>query len=1003
MRRLGVIIFGAGIFDFHSDLNNPSFVSSAREFKKTIAETKIATECETETLDLYNKPLSVSETHDKVLDFVGKEFDDIIVYYCGHGDVGLREGDYGVFLRKSNRERRHTLINVPTLIKSVKRAAYRKRVYFIIDACYAGSAVGEMETMDVGGAETLISRRLLETVHDNGRGTAVLAASSRFGVALAKSEDRLTLFTGAFIRCLKEGVVQKKEVQALSWLDVKDEVVRIIQDRLGADAPIPTLMSYSDSASDITRTPFFMNRAFVPNIDGGKDGRWINLDDRVTEHLYWKSISEDSPSFVLEDFLGKFPNGIFSKPARAFLLKQISRLDEKGLADYLVDHPSSGIIETVALHLADLTWRRILELKDVAEYERFIQRFPKSPKAAEARLQIDRLKRTPPSGKLTAEDKPKASDAADDLIGADIKAAPAAHDVLSIISPVAHAAEQPSTADKSHEGISRFVYRGGVLITAAVVVVAAIMIGIYYDRTTEIERSTRELNAAGSDIAQLQSFVDWCKATTCPVLESATGRLERMRVAEATAREQKFRTDLAAAGDDLDKLRMIVNECQKVSCAVLSDANRKLAAAEAAARDQQFRRELAAAGDDVEKLKKLLSDCQKTSCAALSDVSRRLVAAQTVAEATAREQKFRTDLAAAGDDLDKLRMIVNECQKVSCAVLSDANRKLAAAETAARDQQFRRELAAAGDDIDKLRKIVAGCQRAFCTALTEARNRLTAAEAIAEAATREQQFRNDLIVAGSDLDKLRRIVSECQKVACAVLYDATRRLAEAQATAALAAREQRFRNDLAEVGNDIEKLTRIVGECQKVSCSALQEATNRLNKAKEQRPPLQFTLNLNYDMYGGDIEFRGDDGSMVKFIKTDSATCLARCRSTHECVAFVFDKWNSACYLKRQLSMLTQTPRSDASLRSDQKPLFETAKPHTCPYPNSSMRGNSIRVFRAQSVEFCRRECEGESKCVAYTFKKREGECTFFNSVLDRTKSDPAADSGERTQNQNPC
>ncbi|MDN3276896.1 PAN domain-containing protein, partial [Frankia sp. RB7] len=541
------------------------------------------------------------------------------------------------------------------------------------------------------------------------------------------------------------------------------------------------------------------------------------------------------------------------------------------------------------------------------------------------------------------------------------------------------------------------------------------------DAQAAVEAAMREqqfrndLAAAGTDVPKLKRLVDDCKKASCAVLSEANRRLADAQAAvETAAREQQFRNDLAAAGTDISKLKRLVDDCKKASCAVLSEANRRLAdaqaAVEAAMREQQFRNDLAAAGTDIPKLKRLVDDCKKASCAVLSEASRRLADAQAAVDAAMREQQFRNDLEAAGTDISKLKRLVDDCKKAFCAVLSEANRRLAdaqaAVEAAMREQQFRNDLAAAGTDIPKLKRLVDDCKKASCAVLYEASRRLADAQTAVEAAMREQQFRNDLEAAGTDISKLKRLVDDCKKASCAVLSEASRRLADAQVVAVEAAmRELKFRNDLEAAGNDVERLSRFVDECRKEPCSVLDDAIGRLSKAKELVRPAQvrFATSTNYDMYGGDIDVKGDNGTLVKFVKSDATTCLANCRANRYCIAFVFDKWNSACYLKKQLSALTQTPRSDTSIRTDQQPFFETAKPHTCPYPNSSMRGNSISNFKSQSTEYCKRQCEDEKRCVAYMFQKRDGECTLLNSVSDRTRSDPAFDSGERTQNPNPC
>ena len=353
MRKFGVVVFGASIFDHHAHLSNPRFKKSAEEFQRVIADPQILSDCEIETLDLYDQALSVDQTLDRIWDFTAKDYQDILIYYCGHGNVGLRDGDYRVFLRRSDRERSHSLLNIVTLINDVKKRAQSKRVYFVLDACYSGAAVSEMETMDAGGAEILIERQLKEAVADSGSGTAVLTASGRLGVALAKEEDQLTLFTGTFVQCLEKGIAQRANAARFSWLDLKDQIVRATRERLGPNAPIPRLTSFGETVSDITRVDFFSNKAFVlvppPVVD----------EQARKELLYWEALSGDSPAFAYEDFLEKFPTGTFAIPARVNLFKKARDFSESELEEHLQKYPRSVARPQLEQQLAELKQRRI--------------------------------------------------------------------------------------------------------------------------------------------------------------------------------------------------------------------------------------------------------------------------------------------------------------------------------------------------------------------------------------------------------------------------------------------------------------------------------------------------------------------------------------------------------------------------------------------------------------------------------------------------------------------
>jgi hypothetical protein len=157
MAKLGVVIFGASVYDNHRELNNPRFANSAKEFKKLLADSEIFADCKTEKiLDLYNEPDSPSDTLIKIADFVDdKKLDNIIIYYCGHGDIPREKNEYRVFLRKSKRDLRHaTLLNMIGLIRDVQRIADRRKIYFVLDSCFSGSAIDQTrEFMDAGGAD----------------------------------------------------------------------------------------------------------------------------------------------------------------------------------------------------------------------------------------------------------------------------------------------------------------------------------------------------------------------------------------------------------------------------------------------------------------------------------------------------------------------------------------------------------------------------------------------------------------------------------------------------------------------------------------------------------------------------------------------------------------------------------------------------------------------------------------------------------------------------------
>ena len=585
MRKLGVVVFGASTYDNHRNLNNPRFANSIKAFKKAIADPNITRGRETEILDLYNKPLLPNDVATQIADFVGRDYEDFIVYYCGHGDVGRREGDYRVLLRQSNRNRRHsTLLHIAGLIHDVQGALERKRVYFVLDACYSGSAISEMETMDAGGAENLIDRSLTEAV-ESGNGTAVLAASGRLAVAYAKQEDKLTLFAGALVRCLENGIAHRSDLAALSWSDIRDEIVRTTREKIGRDAPVPKLTSFSDAAVDITRIPFFNNRAYEPPKQLLDVSPWADVTERTSEHLYWKNLSEESSPLVLEDFLTKFPNGVFAQLARGFLAKRIDRFSEIEVERYLRDHPQTNVKTQIMTRLAGLRWERVKASTELAELEQFISSFPESECADGARKRIDEIvrERAEVDGRW---EQIKSSDQAEEFDQflasypgnrfeqvakerrAELLAArPPVVPPVGILEPV-HSDPLPP-ARKNWRWVA----------SIALVVVAIVATWIMRDShsSAQVDADLKALEAAGTDLAKLRAFADECRARpTCRLAMDANTRISLASQRQTNARMEADRKALEAAGSDIVKLRNFVDQCKASSCALETIARSSL-------------------------------------------------------------------------------------------------------------------------------------------------------------------------------------------------------------------------------------------------------------------------------------------------------------------------------------------------------------------------------------------------------------------------------------------
>src|SRR5262245_47884593 len=105
MRELGIILFGASIYDHHANLSNTRFAHSARAFQEIFSDPTIIEECDAKVLNLFDQQISPSDLTTQVSEFLSaSNFHDVILYYCGHGHVPLGKKSFCVFLRTSRKE-----------------------------------------------------------------------------------------------------------------------------------------------------------------------------------------------------------------------------------------------------------------------------------------------------------------------------------------------------------------------------------------------------------------------------------------------------------------------------------------------------------------------------------------------------------------------------------------------------------------------------------------------------------------------------------------------------------------------------------------------------------------------------------------------------------------------------------------------------------------------------------------------------------------------------------
>ncbi|NKM36365.1 hypothetical protein [Rhizobium laguerreae] len=180
-----------------------------------------------------------------------QEIENIIIYYGGHGGFA---GDQSFFLATrttATDAEGATSIRFSDLSTAVKMAARGLRRYFILDCCYAGASVIRMAQLP-----KIVEKQIGDALP--GPGTAVYCASSAKLYAIAPPGERHTMFSGALLKFLRQGLVGHPEF--LSFDDLEVPVANYIIQTYLKDAVRPELHAPDQSAGDPKTVRIFPNK-----------------------------------------------------------------------------------------------------------------------------------------------------------------------------------------------------------------------------------------------------------------------------------------------------------------------------------------------------------------------------------------------------------------------------------------------------------------------------------------------------------------------------------------------------------------------------------------------------------------------------------------------------------------------------------------------------------------------------------------------------------------------
>jgi hypothetical protein len=129
----------------------------------------------------------------------------------------------------------------------------------------------------------------------------------------------------------------------------------------------------------------------------------------------------------------------------------------------------------------------------------------------------------------------------------------------------------------------------------------------------------------------------------------------------------------------------------------------------------------------------------------------------------------------------------------------------------------------------------------------------------------------------------------------------------------------------------------------------------------------------NYDLVGGDLR---------KLQGIEHQACSSACSEEPVCKTYSYDKWNRYCYLKNEARSLTFDASSITGVRSSiGEPAISDAKLRMERRLAKKFSGEQFRSPYKTSLELCESVCADNTKCLGYTFAKKESSCQLLQSI----------------------
>ena len=251
------VILGASEFPYSPGLaGHPAFKTSAESFASYLIDPEGLSFARERVLNLFDSAEEVASQSQKLVDFLQtfRDATDLFVYYVGHGGF-LPHREYFLALRSTRTNLEiYTGLSAQGLAFTLDAIAPPRR-FLILDCCFAGEAVREFQSGEVGA---LVEKSTMNAFAR--ASTSLLVASSKDEPAIAPRDKSLTNFTSALLGVLRNGAPGLGPTLTLRevGLTIRDSMRR----NQGGRAVLPEVHSPAQSGEDIASRPLFPNRAY---------------------------------------------------------------------------------------------------------------------------------------------------------------------------------------------------------------------------------------------------------------------------------------------------------------------------------------------------------------------------------------------------------------------------------------------------------------------------------------------------------------------------------------------------------------------------------------------------------------------------------------------------------------------------------------------------------------------------------------------------------------------